>query len=79
MPENSPAGQPGPEAPSVLRSGAAFAGMGMGAASTVGVCTALGYLADEHLGTAPWLLLAGIAIGLCGAVASVIALIKRFL
>ena len=53
--------------------------MGLSAASTVGAGVVLGYLADAHWHTSPWCLLAGIAVGLSGAVASVVALIKRYL
>ncbi len=59
--------------------GAAFAGMGLSAASTVGAGTVLGYLADGHWHTSPWFLLAGIAVGLACAVLSVIVLIRRYL
>ena len=56
-----------------------FLGMGMSVAVTVGAGTFLGYWADSHWHTAPWLLVAGMLVGLVAAVMSVVALIRRVL
>lgn len=53
--------------------------MGMSVAVTVGAGTFLGYWADSQLHTSPWLLVAGMLLGLVAAVASVVTLIRRVL
>ena len=73
---------PEPERPSTPRDlpgVAAFAGMGLSIAITVGVFVALGLWLDSLLGTAPWLLIAGVVLGCAAAVASTVALARRYL
>ena len=68
----------GQREPSPLTAGA-FLGMGLSVAVTVGAGTFLGYWADTQWHTSPWLLLAGMFLGLVAAVTSVVTLIRRVL
>ena len=68
-----------PSAPKDLPGFAAFAGMGLSIAVTVGAFVALGLWVDAQLGSAPWGLIAGIALGCVAAVASTVALMRRYL
>ena len=68
-----------PEAPKPLPGAAAFLGMGFSAAVCVGIGVGLGLWLDDVLHTAPWLLLAGLAVGVTTAALSVIEQIRRFL
>jgi len=58
---------------------AAFAGMGVSVAVTVGIGVWLGILADQHFHTAPLFLLVGLGLGVTAAVVSVVSLVKRYL
>ena len=69
---------PTPE-PERRANAAAFLGMGLSAAGSLGVGVLLGVLGDQHLHTSPWLLLLGIALGSTAAVSSVIVQVRRFL
>jgi ATP synthase protein I len=69
----------GPEPVKPLPGLAAFAGMGVSIAVTVGIGVWLGILADEHFHTAPTFLLVGLAVGVTCAVISVVSLVKRYL
>jgi F0F1-type ATP synthase assembly protein I len=47
----------------VVREAAPYLGIGTSLAATVGLGAAAGYWADGHLGTRPWLFLAGAVAG----------------
>ncbi len=64
---------------SSLPGAAAFLGMGISIAASVGAGVWLGLLADSRLHTAPALLIVGVVLGVVVSVVSVVAQIKRFL
>ena len=68
-----------PEAPKPLPGAAAFLGMGFSAAVCVAIGVVLGLWLDHVLHTSPWLLLAGLAVGVTTAALSVIEQIRKFL
>lgn len=73
---------PGPEqppGPRDLPGFAAFVGMGLSIAVTLGVFVVLGLWVDAQLASSPWGLIAGIVLGCAAAVASTIALMRRYL
>jgi ATP synthase protein I len=57
----------------------AFLGMGLSAATCVGVGVVLGVWGDSAWHTAPALLVVGLLLGLAAAVASVVAQIRKYL
>jgi F0F1-type ATP synthase assembly protein I len=68
-----------PEAPKPLPGAAAFLGMGFSAAVCVAIGVVLGLWLDHVLHTSPWLLLAGLAVGVTTGALSVIEQIRKFL
>lgn len=51
---------------------ARYAGLGIQFAMTIVVLGALGYWADHHFGTTPWLMIAGILLGSVGGFVSLV-------
>lgn len=58
----------GPADPQYMK----YAGAGLQFALTFLVCGALGWWLDGKLGTTPWLMIAGILLGACGAMYSLV-------
>ncbi|MEX0774885.1 MAG: AtpZ/AtpI family protein [Phycisphaeraceae bacterium] len=56
----------------------ALAGAGLEFAGVVAILTLLGWWADGKLGTAPWLVISGMAIGLIGGMYKLWRIGKRF-
>jgi F0F1-type ATP synthase assembly protein I len=72
--------EPGPPTPPRdLPSVAAFLGLGLTIAITVGVFLALGIWLDSVLHTSPWCLIIGLLVGCVAAAASTVALVRRYL
>jgi hypothetical protein len=74
------AADPGrPDGPRDLPGLAAFAGLGLTIAVTVGAFVALGIWVDESLGTSPAFLVVGLVLGCVAATAATVALVRRYL
>ena len=57
----------------------AFVGLGTSAAGCVAVGLLVGILVDGQAHTSPLFLVIGLVLGLVGAVATVVSLVRRFL
>jgi F0F1-type ATP synthase assembly protein I len=68
-----------PPAPRDLPGAAAFLGLGLTIACTVGGCVVLGIWADAALGTSPLCLVLGLLVGCLAATATTVALVRRYL
>ncbi len=67
------------QGPRDLPGAAAFLGLGLSIAVTLGVFVALGVWLDSVLRTSPLCLVLGIVVGLVAAGASTVALVRRYL
>jgi hypothetical protein len=68
-----------PEGPRDLPGLAAFAGLGLTIAITIGAFVALGIWVDTSLGTSPAFLVVGLVLGCGAATAATVALVRRYL
>jgi F0F1-type ATP synthase assembly protein I len=68
-----------PSTPRDLPGLAAFAGLGLTIAVTLGVFVVLGLWADDRFSSSPVCLIVGIVLGCAAAVASTVAMAKRYL
>ncbi len=78
-PESSSEPANAPEGPKPLPGAAAFLGMGLTAAICVGIGIGLGIWLDDVFGTAPILLLIGLALGLVTAAMGVVQQIRTYI
>lgn len=81
MPEpplTTPGSEP-PPPPKDLPGAVAFAALGMTIACTIGAFVALGIWADASFGTSPLFLVLGLLLGSAAAIASTVALVRRYL